>query len=352
MLSFLREFFRGVSSIAKYSPCNIHNPKSMHRCFNASLTPHDRGITTTTDSIILVISNLKWSSIWYIFTRIYSCNIKTTCLWFSISLNHVTLLRSAKIKGKRILKKEKNEEERKKRKERLRQSYRREERTSPFKRSERFRAFLSGGGDAVGPTGSPGGPSVSFGALVARPRVYRIEDLRRFSESFVHPRTSSRGFSRALDTTAQYTAWQPGPREAYSLHRRRMERVDAVLACIRERTRKHARSFERAPFCVFWNAHTASASSAHMVPISIPDHVWDRIFARGDPISSTSVAQARHATAQSRSAEKGSWSASRSMRATSSLADWSLLQDRAWRPETAMVPEKTRRHDNRHVCHP
>jgi hypothetical protein len=100
-----------------------------------------------------------------------------------------------------------------------------------------------GGGDAVGPTGSPGGPSVSFGALVARPRVYRIEDLRRFSESFVHPRTGSRGFSRALGTTTQCTAWQPGPRAAHSLHRpRRMERVDAVLACLRERTRKRARS--------------------------------------------------------------------------------------------------------------
>lgn len=46
-----------------------------------------------------------------------------------------------------------------------------------------------------------------------------------------------------------------------TLHRRRMERVDAVLTCLRERTRKRACSHERALFYVFWNAHTASASS-------------------------------------------------------------------------------------------
>lgn len=77
---------------------------------------------------------------------------------------------------------------------------------------ERFRALLSWCSDAAGPTGSPRWSIVSFHALVARPRVYRIEDLRRFSESFVHPRTGSRGFSRALGIVAQYTAWQPGPR--------------------------------------------------------------------------------------------------------------------------------------------
>lgn len=59
MLFFLREFSRGVSPIAKYSPWNIHNPKSMDRCFSASLTPRDRGVTTTSDSIILVIPNLE-----------------------------------------------------------------------------------------------------------------------------------------------------------------------------------------------------------------------------------------------------------------------------------------------------
>jgi len=63
MLSFLREFFRGMSPIAEYSPCNIRNPKSMHRCSNVSLTPRDRGVTTISDSVILVISNLEGSSI-------------------------------------------------------------------------------------------------------------------------------------------------------------------------------------------------------------------------------------------------------------------------------------------------
>jgi len=172
------------------------------------------------------------------------------------------------------------------------------------------------GGDAVGPTGSLGGPSVSFGALVARPRVYRIEDLRRFSESFVHPRTGSRGFSRALSTIAQYTAWQPGPRVVHNLHRRRMERVDAVLACLRERTRKRARSLERAPFCVFGKRTRSSCTTSARgtwstrVATSIPNHVRGHLFARGDPISSTSVARARHATARSRSAGKRLSSAS------------------------------------------
>lgn len=42
--------------------------------------------------------------------------------------------------------------------------------------------------------------------------------------------------------------------------------------------------------------HLHHQRTRHMVPIGIPDHVWG--LARGYPISSTSVAQARHATAQ------------------------------------------------------
>lgn len=137
-----------------------------------------------------------------------------------------------------------------------------------------------GGGDAVGPTGSPGGPSVSFDALVARPRVYRIEDLRKFSESFVHPRTGSRGFSRALGTTTQYTAWQPGPRVVCSLHRRRMERINAVFACLGKRTKKTNRSLERACFCSGRETyHQSYRCALHgLVPISTPEHVQDRPF--------------------------------------------------------------------------
>jgi len=185
-------------------------------------------------------------------------------------------------------------------------------------------------------------PSV---ALVARPRVYRIEDLRRFSESFVHPRTGSRGFSRALDTVAQCTAWQPGSRATVQ-PRSRGATGDAStrFACVPSRTYTythththtytHTHTHARARARAHTHTHTRNAlarsirpraflrvlerthsirisqRARHMV-LSPPDSQHPRsrtrssLFARGGPISSTSAVRARHATAQSASAGKG-----------------------------------------------
>lgn len=281
-LSFLRELFRGVSPIAKYPPCNIHNPKSMHRCFNASLTPRD-GVTTTSGSVILVISNLEGSSIWYVLARIYihQQHRKAVICPFDFSLKHVISLRSATIKEKNVRKrrKERGKEEQKKKKKKRAIApilLARGANESIQERREIPRSSL-GGGDAVGPTGSPGGPSVSFGALVARPRVYRIEDLRRFSESFVHPRTGSRGFSRALGTTTQYTAWQPGPRAAHSLRTDGAWNASTRRACVPSKTHTKTRSLARSPervcsfACLERTRSTRSQQRARHMVLSCPD---------------------------------------------------------------------------------
>lgn len=174
-------------------------------------------------------------------------------------------------------------------------------------------------GDAVGPTGSPDGPSVSFGcAGGATPSVSN----RGSSQIFGELRSPTNGLPRVLPGArhiAQCTAWQPGPRATLQPRSRDATgRVDAV-ACVPSRTHTHTRTrslarSDRAPFCVFWNAHTASASasargtwSSCLPTRSTTDLVRGRLSARGGLISSTSAARARHATAQSENAGKGGW---------------------------------------------
>lgn len=153
---------------------------------------------------------------------------------------------------------------------------------------------------------------MSFGTLVARPRVYRIEDLRRFSESFVRAPADSPGRSApplSVLRGSQDRGWPPATETRRKPGTRR---VDArCLACLREheanaRARLHG-TCVCIPSACFWNARTASAlrqsarggTWSDRVPTSIPDLVRVRPSARDGPISSTSAARVRHAAAQS-----------------------------------------------------
>lgn len=123
-------------------------------------------------------------------------------------------------------------------------------------------------------------------------------DFRR--ASFTHEWAPAGSPGRSAPS-AQCIARQPGPRAARSL--RPMRRRGA---CVPSRTHTRTRSLKRAPFCVFWNAHTASASPGARARVAHGPLVFDsnqhprrflirdHLSVRAGPISRS---RARHAIA-------------------------------------------------------